>query len=968
MQRRAARLGLTLGVGVVYFFAGKLGLAFAIVHASATSVWPPTGIALAAMLLLGRGIWPVIFAGAFLVNLTTAGSVLSSLGIAAGNTLEAVVGAALVTRFAGGAAVFERARNIFKFVALAGLFSTAVSATIGVTTLVLTGYARSVDFGPIWLTWWLGDAAGDLVVTPFVLLLFRPRPPGATGARDRPVEALLLAGATILTALVVFGDLVPSLAHYPLTYLCLPPLVWSAFRFGPRDTAALLVVLAAVAVAGTSRGLGPLAVVSPNAALLLLQVFLGTMAVTSLPIAALVREAKGNEQVLRERDERLRLALEAGGLGTWEWMMGTGRVVWSPSLEAIHGLRPGTFPETFDAFEASVHPDDRDHVRASVRAALERGEHHADYRIVRADGAVRSVEDRGIVFYGAAGRPERLVAVCADVTEDRRADARVAFLGEIARSITSSLDFDTVLRRIVEGTQALCGSDSAAIFLRDPESGAMMPSHRVGPWWRAFETLRITPGHGFGGTAMVTGRPLRTDDYRADPRVPPEFRVITEETGTAALMVVPILLTVEVAGLLYISNRAPRAFTDEDEMICVRLAEQAAVAIQNARLFGRQEAARAEAEAVNRAKDEFLAMLGHELRNPLGAISNAAHLLTLAESRGGDTTRARDIIARQVQHLARLVDDLLDVSRVVAGKVVLRLQPVELAETTRRVAALHGGPRGGRHVIRVEATPVWVSADPTRLEQVLTNLLANAVKYTPAGGGIVVSVHPEGQHAVLRVRDSGVGIRPELLPRVFDLFVQGDRSLERSGGGLGIGLTLVRHLVELHGGTVEASSSGPGRGSTFTVRLPALAAAPESAEAARPPSAGPARRVLVIEDNDDARETLRNVLQLLGHEVHEACDGDAGVAEARRLMPDVALIDIGLPGIDGYEVARRIRADVPGARLVAVTGYGQPDDLERARAAGFDVHLVKPVDPQQLQQVLAAGARRPRSMEPGPGA
>ena len=969
MQERAARLGVTLGVGVVYVVAAKLGLAFAIVHASATPVWPPTGIALAAMLLLGRGIWPVIFVGAFLVNVTTAGSVLSSLGIAAGNTLEAFVGAALVTRLAGGAAVFERARNIFKFVALAGLVSTAVSATIGVTTLSLTGYARWADFGPIWLTWWLGDAAGDLVVAPVVLLLCRPRPPGATGARDRPVEALLLTGASILTALVVFGDLVPALAHYPLTYLSLPPLVWSAFRFGPRDTAALLAVLAAIAVAGTSRGLGPLAVVSPNAALLLLQVFLGTLAVTSLPIAALVREAKAVEHALRERDERLRLALEAGGLGTWEWTMGTGRVAWSPSLEAIHGLRPGTFRETFEAFEASVHPDDRARVRASIRAALERGEHRTEYRIVRPDGAVRWVEDRGMVFYGVAGRPERLVAVCADVTENKHADARVAFLGEIARSITSSLDFDTVLRRIVEGAQALCGSDSAAVFLRDPESGAMVPNHRVGPWGRAFETLRITPGRGVGGTVMVTGQPLRTDDYRGDPRVPPDSRAITEETGTEALMVVPILLAAEVVGLLYISNRAPRAFTDEDETICVRLAEQAAVAIQNARLFGRQEAARAEAEAVNRSKDEFLAMLGHELRNPLGAISNAAHLLAMAESRGADTTRARDIIGRQVQHLARLVDDLLDVSRVVAGKVVLGLQALELAETAHRVAALYGGPRGGRHVIRVEATPVWVSADPTRLEQVLTNLLANAVKYTPAGGEIVVSVQLEGQRAVLRVRDSGAGIRPELLPRVFDLFVQGDRSLERTGGGLGIGLTLVRHLIELHGGTVEAASAGLGRGSTFTVRLPALAAVPAPSEAARPASAGPAQRILIIEDNDDARETLRNLLHLLGHEVHEACDGDSGVDEARRLRPDVALIDIGLPGIDGYEVARRVRADVPRARLVAVTGYGQPDDLQRAWAAGFDVHLVKPVDPQQLQQVLAAGARRrPRSMDRGPGA
>src|SRR6266404_4412119 len=254
MQARAARLGVTLGVGVVYFLAGKLGLAYAIVHANATPVWPPTGIALAAVLLLGRGIWPAIFAGAFAVNLTTAGSVLSSLGIAAGNTLEALVGAFLVERFAGGVAAFERAQDIFKFVALAGLVSTTVSATIGVTTLALTGNARWANFAPIWVTWWLGDAAGDVVVVPFLLLAFRPRPPGV-GARDRPFEALLLVAATTLTALVVFRDLMP--------YLCLPPLLWPAFRFGPRLTSALLVLLAAISVGGTSQGFGALAVVTP---------------------------------------------------------------------------------------------------------------------------------------------------------------------------------------------------------------------------------------------------------------------------------------------------------------------------------------------------------------------------------------------------------------------------------------------------------------------------------------------------------------------------------------------------------------------------------------------------------------------------------------------------------------------------------------------------------------------------------
>ena len=954
MQSRAVTIAAALTVGVVYFAAGKLGLAFAIVHSNATAVWPPTGIALAAMLLLGRRVWPVIFAGAFLVNVTTAGTVLSSLGIAAGNTLEALLGAALVTRFAAGAAAFDRAQDVFKFVVAAALFSTAVSATLGVATLVVFGLAQSADFGAIWLTWWLGDAAGDLVLAPFLVLAFRGKPAGAIGARDRPLEAVLLGMLSALIAAAVFRDVFMGPIHYPLTFLCLPPLLWSAFRFGARETSALVLLIAIIAVSGTSAGRGAFAVATPNGALMLLQLFLGTIAVTSLAIAALIWESRAVERALRERDERLRLSLEAGGLGTWEWTLATGRITWSPSLEAIHGLPAGTFAGTFDAFQAAVHPDDRERLRACVRAALEHGEDRTEYRAVRPDGAVRWVEGRGVAFYDAAGRPERLVGVCADVTEDRRAEARVAFLGEIARSITSSLDLDTVLRRVVEGAQALTGSDSASIMLREPESGAMMPRHRAGPWSREFDTLRVTPDYGIGGVAMTTGRPVRTDDYRVDPRPPAELRGLAERLGAMAVMVVPILVGSETVGLLYVTNRTPRSFTDEDEMIGVRLAEQTAVAIQNARLFGRQEAARAEAEAANRTKDEFLAMLGHELRNPLGAISSAAHVLS--RTAGGNTamSRASDIIGRQVQHLARIVDDLLDVSRVVAGKIALHPQAIELAELARRVATLHGGPAGARHVIHVQTSPVWVSADPTRLEQILTNLLANAVKYTPPGGEISVTVRRDGERAVLSVRDTGVGIRAELLPRVFDLFVQADRSLERTAGGLGIGLTLVRQLVQLHGGTVEAASAGPGRGSTFTVWLPIVHAPPGPRDAARPVLAGPSRRILIIEDNDDAREMLRNLLHLFGHEVHEACDGATGLAEARRLRPEAALIDVGLPGMDGYEVAGRIRAEVPGARLVALTGYGQPEDRERALAAGFDEHLVKPVDPEQLERMLAA--------------
>jgi signal transduction histidine kinase len=457
---------------------------------------------------------------------------------------------------------------------------------------------------------------------------------------------------------------------------------------------------------------------------------------------------------------------------------------------------------------------------------------------------------------------------------------------------------------------------------------------------------------------MATGRPVRTENYRHDPRGRSRLVEVADRAGVVALMVVPIVIRAEVAGLLYIGNRTSRAFTDEDERVCAHLAEQAAIAIQNARLFAGAERARAGAEAASRGKDEFLAMLGHELRNPLGAISNAVHLLARLGPPDTRAEQARAIIERQAQHLGRLVDDLLDVGRATTGKIVLQREALDLADVARRaLAARARSGQAERHRLALTAEPVWVHADAVRLEQVVTNLLENAVRYTPPGGAIDVTVERDGEHAVLAVQDTGVGIAADLLPRIFDLFVQGDHTLHRTGGGLGIGLTLVRRLVELHAGTVTAASDGPGRGSRFTVRLPAVET-PSATEGPAPLARTTAvRRVLVIEDNDDSRHMLCQLVQQLGHEVHEAADGHAAVERALALVPDLALVDVGLPGIDGYEVARRIRRDpsARGVRLVALTGYGRPEDREAALAAGYDVHLVKPVDPLQLAVLLADG-------------
>ena len=943
----------TVAVFAVYVLSGKLGLAFASLHASATPVWPPAGLALAALLLFGMRVWPAIFAGALVVNLTTTGSVLSSLGIAGGNTLEAVLGAYLVGRFAQGAAAFERAQDIFKLAALAAIGSTAVSATVGVASLALTGYAAWAGAGWIWLTWWLGDASGILLLTPLVVLWGRRSTDQPL--RDRRLEVVALLAVVAAGAIVVFGGVLPvGWRRLPTAFVSIPPLLWAAYRFGPRMTSTALGVLFALAVGGTLNGWGPFAPYPPSVSLPLVQAFLAMMALTALPLAAVVAERRRAEEAARVREEQLRVAVAAAEMGTWEWTIATGSVRWSPSLEAMHGLAPGTFPGTYEAFQADIHADDREAVAAAVRTSLERGgTHRVEYRIVRPDGAVRWVEGRGEVFRDARGRPQRVIGVCVDVTARKRGDERNRVLADIARSISASLDIDTVLQRIAEGARTLCESDRAGILLRDDDSETMVPRARVGPWPTGYDGPVMRAGEGLGGLAMQTRRPLRTSSYQTDPRVESSMRAIAERTGTVALMVVPILTATEVAGLLYISNRTARAFGDDDEAVSVRLAEQAAIAIQNARLFAREGAARAEAEAANRSKDEFLAMLSHELRNPLGAISSAIQVL----DRVGDASlgaRARGVIARQTQHLSRLVEDLLDVSRAVTGKIAIRREVVDLAAVAERVmagtAARHATRAGD---ISLAARPVRVLGDAVRLEQVLTNLVDNALKYTPSGGRVAVSVHEEQGAAVLAVDDSGVGIEPALLPHVFDLFVQADRSLERTAGGLGIGLTLVRQIVELHGGTVAASSDGIGRGSRFTVRLPTTLAAPPAAGA--PPADGDRRlRILVVEDNDDAREMLRELGRLLGHEIHDVADGASGVEMAIRLRPDVTLIDIGLPGIDGYEVARRIRSEVGGRclRLVALTGYGRAEDRERALAAGYDEHLVKPVDPARLAAVL----------------
>ena len=387
-----------------------------------------------------------------------------------------------------------------------------------------------------------------------------------------------------------------------------------------------------------------------------------------------------------------------------------------------------------------------------------------------------------------------------------------------------------------------------------------------------------------------------------------------------------------------------------------------------ARDISAQKQVQRQLQDADQRKDEFLALLAHELRNPLGPIRHAVKILAAKTPGPAELQWATNIIDRQTDHMSRLVDDLLDVSRITRGTIELRQERVDIAEIVKgALEASRTQLEKPRHTVQVSLPrePIYVDGDRTRLVQIISNLLDNAAKYTDAGGRISVIAERDGNAAVVRVRDNGIGIAAELLPKIFDMFIQGGMSLQRGQGGLGVGLSLVDRLVKLHGGTVSAASAGPGLGSEFTVRLPVAIAARTQKPAPREANGNvqpqPERRckVLVVDDNVDSADSLAMLLEIMGHEVETANEGSQAVAFAGRLQPDIAILDIGMPNMSGYEVAQRIRQQ-PWARnivLVALTGWGQEDHRRRSADAGFDYHLTKPVDFEVLQRIIAETAR-----------
>jgi PAS domain S-box-containing protein len=607
-----------------------------------------------------------------------------------------------------------------------------------------------------------------------------------------------------------------------------------------------------------------------------------------------------------------------------------------------------------------------------VRAALAGRRVSFESAMVYGDGKERHVRATYVPDVGEDGQVRGFVAHVTDVSDLRRAEEererlrrQADELARLAHWLTESLDTTEVAERIAQSILPLFQAQSSVVRLLQPD-GSLVCVAIAGKWLDNFRPgYVLPPGVGLVGRAVAERRALWTADILEEPSVvlPADFRRGLAGAGHHAVLAVPLQVKDEVIGAISTAHREVRTFTQAEIDLLQAFADQAALAMRNVQLFARAQAARAEAEAANRAKDQFLALLAHELRNPLAPILTAAALLRRPGVSPAVLEQSAGMVERQARTLARLLDDLLDVSRITRGLIELRLQPVAVADAvTRALEATQALVDERRQTVSVAVppAPLYVEADPARLEQIIVNLLNNACKYTPPGGRIAVDLVAEHGEVVLQVRDTGMGIAPDVLPRIFELFVQGDQSLAHSSGGLGVGLTLVHRLVSLHHGRVGARSDGPGRGSEFTVVLPlGQGPAPGPAPVADAPRPQRGGRLLIVEDNADARRSLRALLEQDGYRVDEAADGEDGLARAEATRPRVVLVDIGLPGMDGYEVARRIRAARGAAPiLVAITGYGQAEDRRRALDAGFDAHLTKPVSPEQLADILATLGRQ----------
>ena len=841
------------GVAVLYFAAAKLGLSLAFIHGNVSPVWPPTGVALAALLLFGYRAWPGVLIGAFAANVLTPIPIASVLAIAAGNTLEALI-AVFVLRRSGFNNSFDRAKQVV-WLLVALIAGTVVAATIGNVSLCLGGAAQWSAFSSLWLTWWLGDLVGGLIVAPLIGTWTTISQPSL---KARWAETLLLFTLLFIASMMLFGGWFPaSVQTYPLAHLAFPFLIWAAFRLGQRGATGSLLVLSAVAIWGTRQGYGNFARGTPNESLLMVQVYIGATAIMCLFLVASIEERYLANKTLRESERRL-----GGNLGV------TRILAESPALTDATPRILQTICETLGWELGGLWVPDSN-----------------------------SNELKCLAFWHSSG--------------------------------SNATEFEDVSTR-----------------------------------------SRFAPGVGLPGRVWTSLKPAWIPDVGKDtnfPRSP-----YAKAAGLHAAFAFPILFRTKFLGVMEFFSNEIRQPDNALLAMFGSIGGQIGQYLERKRneeereqLLVRELSARAEAEQANKTKDEFLAIVSHELRTPLNAIVGWASMLRSGSLDQARSTRAIEVIDRNAKAQAQLIEDILDVSRIVSGNLRLNPRPVQLQQVIEAAVDSIRPAADAKQIkfeIKLDKEAGPVSGDPDRLQQIVWNLLSNAVKFTPDGGRVAVSLKGSNSHVEVVVTDNGNGIPGEFLPHVFDRFRQADGSKTRRYGGLGLGLAIVRNLVELHGGSVQVHSEGQGKGATFVINLPCVGFLMPSLpsqpflDAGRMSDDGnwelSGMRILAVDDDADSREMLEMVLKSQGANVVSV----SGVKDALTVLqsngwkPQILISDLGMPELDGYDLIREIRSGsvVQNLPAIAITGYAGNEEGKRALDAGFQKHLAKPVNWREL--------------------
>lgn len=1088
----AGRLALVaVALTIAYAITAKLGFQLAVLAEQVTTVWAPTGIAMAGLLLWGRRLWPAVWLGAFIANAGTSAPVWTAVAIATGNTLEAVIAASLLRRTGGFDPAMARLADAARLIIVASVLATAVSATVGVVTLCVADLQPWSGFWRLWSTWWLGDALGALVVAPAILTVVRS---SRNSTRPDWAEIGVLVVASMAVTQLLFGPTLAALfGEGLLHYVVFPLVVIAAVRFGQPATALVVLSVSAVAIWNTARGAGPFASTEMHRGLILLQAFISVVAATGLMLAAAMSERRTGERRRAASSGIGDLLADAASLAdaapmvlqricdNLGWQIGA---IWlaDPDGQRLRctavwngiGLAAQPFERMTNQLTFASGAGLPGRVWATGRAVWIED-------VVRDPNFARAAVAEQVGIHGAFGFPIRLgnddVGVVECFTRDVAVpdDDLLATMSTVGHQLGQFISRKRVEGAIVEEqrrTRAILDTALDAVIAMDhhgvitefnPAAERAFGYARTDALGRELADLIIPPDlrdrhraglarHLATGEGPFLNQRVETRGYHADGHEfpievaiirmsddgPPRFTGFVRDLTARKLAEDAVQMSEERFRTLAASNSAltlyeqdrdlryrwvfpqHREFPDhnigktDDELIPagegaaltaikrrvidtgVGCREEITVTLPSesrsydvmveprrddtGAIIGvsgvavditerkcaeqRLRDSEARLREADRHKDEFLAVLAHELRNPLAPIRTGLHFARVADDPAGAVTQILPMMERQVGHMVRLIDDLLDVSRISSGKIRLQRQPASLADI------VNGAVEANRAAIeeagiRLEVTlpdaPLTLLVDTTRMVQVLSNLLHNAAKFTNVRGTIALTAEvargAEVDQLLLSVTDDGIGISSAMLPRVFELFTQADQTGERGQSGLGIGLALARRIVELHDGHIEAHSAGPDAGSRFTIRLPLLVtevAAPVEARAEADRGVA-VRRVLIIDDNADAADMMAVLVGAMGADAETAVDGREGIRRASAFAPDLIFLDIGMPEMDGYEVCRRIRQEAFGRNvtIVALTGWGQERDKQRAIDAGFDTHLTKPADPVEIRRLIS---------------